>query len=147
MSNTFKKELPQNAGLRWTNNEEKDLLEELGKNLDIKTISEIHKRTTGSINARIKDIAYKLYKKGNSFEEIILITKLEKEQINDIIKNRGVFKKENSIKDELKEMKNEIKDLKNTINQLFDLDEINNLKNTVKELSQIMKTIYNIKRI
>jgi len=125
------KEYPSNTGQKWTDEEETLLLEELSKNIDIQEIAQCHNRTTGGINARRKEIAYKLYSNNNSMEEIILKTKLNENQIiesierrqNNVKKCKSVteIKKPFSIKSEIDEMKNEIKELKNTINELVEL--------------------------
>jgi hypothetical protein len=125
------KEYPSNTGQKWTDEEETLLLEELSKNIDIQKIAQCHNRTTGGINARRKEIAYKLYSNNNSMEEIILKTKLNENQIiesierrqNNVKKCKSVteIKKPFSIKSEIDEMKNEIKELKNTINELVEM--------------------------
>ena len=75
------KEYPSNIGLTWFEDEETILLEELNKNIDIETISQKHKRTIGGINARRREIAYKMYLKNISIEEITEKTKLDAETI------------------------------------------------------------------
>ena len=56
------KEYPSNTGQKWTEEEEKILIEELNKNIDIELIAKTHNRTTGGIQARRKEIAYKMYR-------------------------------------------------------------------------------------
>lgn len=125
------KEYPSNMGQKWTNEEEKLLLEELSKNIDIKIIAQSHNRTIGGINARRTRIAYKLYSNNISMEEIILKTKLDKNQITETIKNLQTnpriyksvieIKKPFSIESEIGEIKNDIKELKNTIKELVEM--------------------------
>ncbi len=125
------KEYPSNTGQKWTDEEETLLLEELNKNIDIQAIAQRHNRTTGGINARRKEIAYKLYSNNNSMEEIILKTKLDEDQIIETIKRRQnnvkkcksvtEIKKPFSIETEIDEIKNDIKELKNTINELVEM--------------------------
>ena len=67
-----------NRGQKWTNQEETLLLEEISKNMDIELIAQSHNRTVGGINARRREIAYKLYKNDIPVEEIIVKTKLDK---------------------------------------------------------------------
>ena len=127
---------PSNAGQKWTEEEETLLLKELSENTDIQAISQSHNRTTGGIISRCREIAYKLYSNNNSMEVIILKTKLDEDQIIEIIKKRQnkpnkckfvtEIKKQFSIESEIYEMKNDIKELKNTI----------------KELVEMMKAIY-----
>lgn len=65
------KEYPSNLGVKWGENEENTLLEELNKNIDIEIIAQHHKRTIGGINSRRREIAYKLYLDNYSITEII----------------------------------------------------------------------------
>lgn len=116
------KEYISNKGKKWNNQEEKILLEELNKNMDIKLIAEIHKRTIGGIKSRLREIAYNLYIKNISIEEIISKTKLDKNEILKTIKRRQnktktLFK----IESEIYEIKNDIKELKITINELLEM--------------------------
>jgi len=130
------KEYPSNTGQKWTEEEDILLLEELSKNMDILLIAQCHNRTTGGINARRRTIAYNLYNKNISMEEIILKTKLDEVHIIETIKKlqnsskkcKSVtkIKKPFSIESDIDEMKNDIK----------------NLKNTIKELVEMMKTVY-----
>ena len=124
------KDYPSNTGHKWTVEEETLLLEELSKNIDIQLIAQRHNRTTGGINARRREIAYKLYSNNISTEDIILKTKLDKDQIIETIKKRQNLKKCKSvteiktpfsIESEMNEMKNDIKELKNTIKELVDM--------------------------
>ena len=132
------KDYPSNTGQKWTDEEETLLLEELSKDIDIQLIAQRHNRTTGGINARRREIAYKLYSNNNSTEEIILKTKLDEEQIIETIKKRqnNPKKRQNnpkkcksvteiktpfSIESEIDEMKNDIKELKNTIKELVEM--------------------------
>jgi HAMP domain-containing protein len=140
---------PSNRGQKWTNEEETLLLEELSKNMDIEIIAERHSRTTGGINSRRREIAYKLYINSFSIKEIISKTKLDEGQIIETIKKREnnprktntEINNNNSkitnnsdnilisinkchyieLQNDVKEMKNEIKELKNTINELVEM--------------------------
>ena len=125
------KEYPANIGQKWTDEEETLLLNDLSKNIEIYHIAETYKRTTGGINARRQEIAYKLYINNISMEEIILKTKLDEVQIIEIIKkkqnNSKKYKSLPEIKDksvietEINEMKNDIKELKNKMNELIEM--------------------------
>jgi len=122
------KDYPSNAGQKWTDEEETLLLQELSKNNNIQLIAQYHNRTVGGINARRSEIAYKLYRNNNSMEDIILKTKLDKDQIIETIKKRQNNPKKCKSVTEIKipfsiesviyEMKNDIKELKNTIKEL-----------------------------
>lgn len=132
MNNTIlEKYKPENKGIKWTEEEEKILLEELNNNDDIELISTKHKRTIGGINARRKQIAYSMHIENIPICEIINKTKLNEEQILDIINKKNIdkkkfskedeiieIKKNFSIEDEIIEIKKEIIELKNIINNL-----------------------------
>ena len=123
------KEYPSNIGLTWFEDEETILLEELNKNTDIEIIAQNHNRTIGGINSRRKVIAYKMYLKNISIEEIIEKTKLDEECIKQTIDKRKNYnstkiteiKKPISLESEIIEMKNEIKELKNTIKEMVEM--------------------------
>ena len=125
------KEYPSNMGLKWFEDEEALLLEELKQNIDIETIAQNHNRTKGGINARRREIAYRMYLKNMSIEEIMEQTKLDDECMNQIrfekqIKNyyqTKIFDTKNtiSLEREIIEMKNDIKELKNTIKEMVEM--------------------------
>ena len=124
------KDYPSNTGNKWTDEEEKLLLEELNNNIDIELIAQSHKRTIGGIHSRRREIAYKLFINKIDMEEIILKTKLDESQILETIKKKQFSSKSNpttnvnsafSIESEINEMKNDIKQIKNTIKELVEM--------------------------
>lgn len=124
------KDYPENLGQKWTDEEENTLLQELDKNIDIEIIAQTHKRTIGGIRGRQRNIAYKMYVKKASIEEIIIKTKLDKEEIMGTIRRRENPQKKVttiqepnkvSLESEIIEMRCEIKELKNTIKELVDM--------------------------
>lgn len=130
------KEYPSNIGKKWNDDEEKILLEELKKNIDIELIAKTHNRTIGGINCRRQEIAYKLHIDNISIEEIIMITKLDRFQILETIKKRENNTKNCKVIRETKtsfSTENEIHEMKNDIKEL---------KNTIKELVEMMKAVY-----
>lgn len=129
------KEYPSEMGQKWTDKEEASLLEEL-ISIDIETIATLHNRTIGGINARRREIAYKMYLKNIPMEKIIYQTKLDDECIRRAIERktksksskltptetlREPFETKLNLESEIVEMKNEIKELKNTIKELVDM--------------------------
>lgn len=138
-------EYPSNMGQKWTDEEEILLLEELNNNIDIEIIAQKHKRTIGGINSRCREIAYKMYLKNVSIEEIIRQTKLDNNYIEEIIKKRqnnnskkiktkeidNVFISIN--KNDYIELQNDVKNMKNDIKQI---------KNTLRELVEMLKAVY-----
>ena len=139
------KEYPSNMGQKWSDEEEILLLEELNNNIDIEIIAQKHNRTIGGINSRRKEIAYKMYLKNVSIEEIIRQTKLDNNSIEETIKKRqnnndkkiktkeidNVFISIN--KNDYVELQNDVKNMKNDIKQI---------KNTLGELVEMMKAVY-----
>ena len=136
---------PSNMGQKWSDEEEILLLEELNNNIDIEIIAQKHNRTIGGINSRRKEIAYKMYLKNVSIEEIIRQTKLDNNSIEETIKKRqnnnakkiktkeidNVFISIN--KNDYVELQNDVKNMKNDIKQI---------KNTLGELVEMMKAVY-----
>lgn len=138
-------EYPSNMGQKWSDEEEILLLEELNNNIDIEIIAQKHGRTIGGINSRRQDIAYKMYLKNMSIDEIIRQTKLDNNSIEETIKKRqnnnskkiktkeidNVFISIN--KNDYIELQNDVKNMKNDIKQI---------KNTLGELVEMMKAVY-----
>jgi hypothetical protein len=120
---------PSNHFKKWSDEEEIELLEELNKNIDIEIIALNHNRTKGGISSRCQNIAYKMYLKNISIEEIIEKTKLDEKSIKKTIeKKKEIIKK-------IIEMKKEIE------NPLSIKDEINQLKNEINELKKYNKEL------
>jgi hypothetical protein len=86
--------IPSNRGCKWSNEEEKILLEELDKNYDIKTIAQNHNRTEGAIKSRCKLIVYKMHLNNVPIDEIIKKMKLDREYIIYIINNKQIIDQE-----------------------------------------------------
>ena len=143
-------EYPSNMGQKWSDDEEILLLEELNNNIDIEIIAQKHNRTIGGINSRRREIAYKMYLKNVSIEEIIRQTKLDNNYIEETIKKR---QNNNSNKIKTKEtdnafisinkkdyieLQNDVKNMKNDIKQI---------KNTLGELVEMMKAVYEFEDI
>lgn len=130
---------PTNMGQKWTDEEENTLLQELDKNINIEIIAQTHKRTIGGIRGRQRTIAYNMYVKDVSIEEIIIKTKLDKEQILETITKKENTQKKTKITQEPKiepktvSLENEIIGMRS---------EIKELKNTIKELVDMMKAVY-----
>lgn len=123
------RDYPTRMGEKWTDEEENTLLQELDKNINIEIIAQAHNRSIGGITGRQRTIAYSMYEKKASIEEIIIKTKLDKEQIMEIITRKENPQKKVkitqepkkvSLENEIIEMRSEIKELKNTIKELVD---------------------------
>ena len=126
---------PTNMGQKWTDEEENTLLQELDKNINIEIIAQTHNRTIGGIRGRQRTIAYNMYVKNVSIEEIIRKTKLDKELIMETITRKENPQKKVKITQEPKKvsLENEIIEMRS---------EIKELKNTIKELVEMMKAVY-----
>jgi len=139
------KEYPSNMGVKWSNEEETLLLEELNNNIDIEIIAQKHNRTIGGINSRRQEIAYKMYLKNISTEEIMKKTKLDYNRIKETIEKK---QNNNSKKIKTKEMdnvlitinKNDYIELQTDVKKMK--NDINEIKNTLGELVEMMKAVY-----
>ena len=63
---------PSNHGKLWTTEEENTLLQELDKNINVEIIAENHNRTVGGIRGKQRTIAYNMYVKNVSIDEIMI---------------------------------------------------------------------------
>lgn len=134
-----------NIGQKWSDWEEMLLLEELNNNINIEIIAKKHSRTIGGINSRRKEIAYKMYLKNVSIEEIIKQTKLDYNSIEQTIQkkqnnklNKNTSKEVDNVfisinKKDYIELQNDVKNMKNDINKI---------KNTLCELVGMIKAVY-----
>lgn len=123
------KDVPINHGKKWTDNEERLLLNELSKNICIDNIVKNHGRTVGSICAKQREIAYKMYKENIDMDVIMRKTLLDKAQITETITRRNSY----HVK----------KGSKSTTEQITELkDEIISLKCDVKEMLRLINALY-----
>lgn len=156
------KEYPSNMGQKWSNEEETLLLEELNNNIDIKIIAQKHKRTIRGINSRRREIAYKMYLKNVSIEEIIRQTKLDNDAIEKTIKKKQNYNSKKTInkKQNYNSKKINTKDIDNvfiSINKNYYIElqndvknmknDIKKIKNTLGELVEMMKAVYEFEDI
>jgi hypothetical protein len=126
--------LPSNYGKKWSDYEDNTLIYKLEKNIDIETIAQLHKRSIGAIKIRQRTIAYNLYLKKMSIDEIINLTRLDKEQITEAIESREmrkayieqVKKEKLVIKEKIELLKNQSEWMKNEIIKMKELNQINN---------------------
>lgn len=144
------KEYLSNMGQKWSENEEMLLLQELNDNIDVEIIAQKHGRTIGGINSRRQEIAYKMYLKNLSFDEIFKKTKLDYNCIEEAIQkiqNKNSKKIKNGEVDNLFigikkndyiELQKDVKNMKNDINQI---------KNTLGELVEMLKAVYEFENV
>ena len=129
-------------GTKWTEEEELQLLSEINKNMEYNDIAVIHNRTINGVSARVKHIAYQLYQKNTLIDEIMRITKLSKDQVDDAIKRRE--NKGREIKPVEKESVNTERPTRyNIMNEITTMkSDIAELKKDVKELLTLLHSIY-----
>jgi hypothetical protein len=142
------KEYPSNMGNKWSDEEELLLLRELNDNVEIEIIAQNHNRTIGGINSRRGELAYKMYLKKLSIEDIIKQTKLEYNCIEETIQKRQKQRQSNTSKIKTKEVdnlfisinKNDYIELQNDVKNMK--NDIKQIKNTLGELVEMIKSIY-----
>lgn len=143
-SHNPEKDYPSNMGQKWNVEEEKLLLDELDKNIDINIIAEIHNRTVGGIVGKQRDIAYKMYLTNANVEEIILKTKLNKELITETITKKDLSKTRVKVETKPATKLDLFKPKRVSLeNEVIEMRiEIKELKHTIKELVEMMKAVY-----
>jgi hypothetical protein len=142
------KEYPSNMGNKWSDEEELLLLRELNDNVEIEIIAQNHNRTIGGINSRRRELAYKMYLKKISIEDIIKQTKLEYNCIEETIQKRQKQRQNYTSKTNTKEVdnlfisinKNDYIELQNDVKNMK--NDIKQIKNTLGELVEMIKLIY-----
>jgi len=77
------------AGKKWVPAEEEALLAGIKEGQELKALAVEHKRSAGSLTARLGDIALRMESEGKSEYEIICRTGLSAEQIKDFKKGNG----------------------------------------------------------
>jgi len=121
---------------KWSNDEEKQLLNKLKLKTDINKIALEHKRTVGAIRARIGKLIYSMFLEKNSINEIMEKTNFTKNYIEKIIKRKQKYDIEydnetendieyeiennNQIEKIIKKEQNEIKNYTDYDNQIED---------------------------
>jgi hypothetical protein len=154
------KTYPDNIGAKWTEEEDKTLIEEIADNIDFDIIANNHKRTIGGINARRREIAYRLHLEYDSMEEIIKKTRLPKEEITATIERKTNYAERKQERYESKINKKETNIRETNIREIIDISEIKSelttmrsevvsmrseifeLKKTVNELAEMLKLVY-----
>lgn len=161
------KDIPANMGSKWTDAEERALLDSTRKNLDIEEIAKKHGRTQGAISARLEVVAMRMYEENRYDTEYIEeVTKMNESRIQEAIykknKSKGsgygsgnYYETKNTryveidiIKKDLQKYYEELKELKDTIKNIMDMNSKNN-KDEIDDLKkqiQNMIDIHNIKR-
>ena len=128
------------VGCKWTKQEDEQLLNEIKSNMDFDDIARIHKRSELGIKKRIEIIAYDMYFDEIPIDDIISKTKISKEQISNIVKEKqqkyekksGTCDKKqkkvnnnnlvnNNIETDIVEIKKQLENINSNIENLFNL--------------------------
>ena len=159
------KDIPANMGSKWTDTEERALLDSTRNNLDIEEIAKKHGRTQGAISARLEVVAMRMYEDNRYDTEYIEeLTKMNESRIQEAIykknKSKGsgycnYYETKNTrdveidiIKKDLQKYYEELKELKEIIKNIMDMNSKNN-KDEIDDLKkqiQNMIDIHNIKK-
>ena len=134
------KDIPSNMGCKWTDIEERALLDNIQNNLDIEEIAKKHSRTQGAISARLEVIAMRMYEENRYDTEYIeKLTRLNEQTIQEVINK----KRAKSYKNEKYETKKydvshmevtEVMTLRKDLQMCF--DEIRDIKANVRALME-----------
>lgn len=159
------KDIPANMGSKWTDTEERALLDSTRNNLDIEEIAKKHGRTQGAISARLEVVAMRMYEDNRYDTEYIEeLTKMNESRIQEAIykknKSKGsgygnYYETKNTrdveidvLKKDLQKYYEELKELKEIIKNIMDMNSKNN-KDEIDDLKkqiQNMIDIHNIKK-
>lgn len=86
------KNTPERQGLRWSDEEDRDLLLEIERDISVGEIANIHMRTEGAIRSRINLGIRKDYSEGISIEEIAEKYKKTPVRVKAYLKQRGILR-------------------------------------------------------
>ena len=78
----------ENMGTPWREPELLQLLKEIKDKMPYDDIAKLHKRTSGGITSRLRQLAYDYYTEEKSISEIMAITGLSKDDVVDAITKR-----------------------------------------------------------
>jgi hypothetical protein len=113
----------QRVGESWTKAEETLVLSKIsaGKNAD--EISKDLQRTTGSINSRLKQIAFEMFTQQVPYEKIQEVTTISRAHLQEIVDKKG-RKKEHSTEEKINDQpitRSEFMELKCLLNEIKDI--------------------------
>jgi hypothetical protein len=132
----------EKMGMSWKKEEIDILLNEIKDKKGYQEIADSHKRTVGSITARLRAIAADLHVDENkTVQECIEITGLDKQDIIDAINRREyndrAKKHAAEIKAQVKSLPTKLADPVNELRK-----DINELKKDIKEILRLMNALY-----
>ncbi len=147
MENLRKNELTKNVGLRWSKDEDIQLIEELTiKNIDLETIARIHGRTIRGIIERRNLLIHNDFKKNNNMEDLenkYHISELECFVILQKFQEKELKKEKEKInnKSNISDYDKRIPDYDNRI-QLLE-NRVESINNTLIEIRDLLKNTQN----
>jgi len=110
----------------WSHSEDNLLLHRLKQNYTIKEISKLHKRHKNDVLQRLEYFVIKYHNKGYSNKKIMLITKLKKQKIKEIMILNGINNNNKNIQKELVKHNNKKTQYETTLNHddaIFDYND------------------------
>ena len=160
------KDIPANMGSKWTDAEERKLLDSMRKGIAIEDIAKKHGRTSGAITVRLEVIAIRMYEEDRyDIEHIEELTKLPESDIREAIEKKQNYKtmygaqapltlsKYNDsdvlisgLERDLSKCFEEIKELKETVRGLLERESRNN-RNDIEELKKQIQSMLDINAI
>ena len=160
------KDIPANMGSKWTDAEERKLLDSMRKGIAIEDIAKKHGRTSGAITVRLEVIAMRMYEEDRyDIEHIEELTKLPESDIREAIEKKQNYKtmygaqapltlsKYNDsdvlisgLERDLSKCFEEIKELKETVRGLLERESRNN-RNDIEELKKQIQSMLDINAI
>jgi len=136
----------ENMGKPWKKEEVDQLLREINENKDYETIAIAHKRKSGGIISRLRQVAAELHlDEKKTIDECIELTGLEKADVLDAIDkheyNERAKKRSAEIKAQIKAQGISVP--QKTLDPVADLrKDVNELKKDVKEILRLMNALY-----
>lgn len=157
------KDIPANMGSKWTDTEERELLDSMRKGLAIEDIAKKHGRTSGAITIRLEVIATRMYEENKYDTEYIEeLTKLTVSDIRDAIEKKRGYKRYATfantsntantevnilaLERDLSKCFNEIRELKENVRGLLERESRNN-RNDIEELKKQIQYMLDINLI
>jgi hypothetical protein len=126
----------ENMGTPWREPELLQLLKEIKDKMPYDDIAKLHKRTTGGITSRLRQLAYDYYTEEKSISEIMVITGLSKDDVIDAITRREYA--------ENKKAEKRVEKGKNILvkeSHILATTAVITHKSELSELQEIMKTL------
>ena len=134
----------ENMGKPWKKEEVDQLLSEIKENKDYETIAAAHKRKSGGIISRLRQIAVELHlDEKKTIEECIKLTGLDKADVLDAIDKHEYNERAKKRAAEIKAQVKAISVPQGNLDPVTELrKDVNELKKDVKEILRLMNALY-----